>query len=75
MNYDEIVLGVGNSEHPANQEQEDLNGYGELAKELHKDKMRLYDEIFELHSKLNEIKYLCQSLSDNGLAILILNKI
>lgn len=77
MNYDEIVLGVGNSQHPANQkENNDPNGYEQLANDLHNEKMKLFTQVCELENKLNEIKELCEGMSEkNGLAILILNKL
>ena len=77
QNYDEIVLGVGNSQHPSNQrENNDPNGYEQLANDLHKEKMKLFTQVWELENKLNEIKELCEGMSDNnGLAILILNKL
>jgi len=75
-NYDEIVLGVGNSQHPANQKEIDINGYEELAHNLHKEKMKFLTELLKAENKLNEIKELCEGMSENnGLAILILNKL
>lgn len=76
QNYDEIVLGVENPNHPANQKETDVNGYEELAQKLHKEKMKFLTELLQLENKLNEIKQLCEAMSDNnGLAILILNKL
>lgn len=76
QNYDEIVLGVGNSQHPANQRETDVNGYEQLANDLHNEKMKILTEYLILENKLNEIKELCEGMSDNnGLAILILNKL
>jgi len=77
QNYDEIVLGVGNPLHPANQtENSDPNGYEQLANDLHNEKMKLLTKVWNLENKLNEIKALCEDMSENnGLAILILNKL
>jgi len=77
QNYDEIVLGVENPQHPANQtENNDPNGYEQLANDLHNEKMELLTKVWRLEDKLNEIKELCEGMSDNnGLAILILNKL
>lgn len=77
QNYDEIVLGVENSQHPSNQkENKDPNGYEQLANDLHNEKMKLLTKFWLLENKLNEIKELCEGMSDNnGLAILILNKL
>ncbi len=47
MNYDNLVLGVGNSSHPANQE--------ETEKELtHEEQME--NEILELESRINQMR-------------------
>jgi hypothetical protein len=47
MNYDNLILGVGNSSHPANQEETEL----ELT---HEEQME--NEILELESRINQMR-------------------
>lgn len=80
-NYDEIVLGVGNPLHPANQREQDteLTYEQSLLNQIEtlEEMLKNRNEIIQFRIKqLNEIKELCEGMSDNnGLAILILNKL
>jgi hypothetical protein len=75
MNYDHDVLGVGNSLHPANQvENNDPNGYEELANELFNEKMEWMKKAITLEVYIKEIKFLADGMyGDNGLATIISN--
>jgi len=75
MNYDEQVLGVGNSNHPANQvENNDPNGYEELANKLFNEKMEWMKKALTLEIYIKEIKFLADGMYDNnGLATIISN--
>ena len=80
MNYDEIVLGVQNPNHPANQKDEkELTYEQSLLNQIEtlEEMLKNRNEIIQFRIKqLNEIKELCEGMSDNnGLAILILNKL
>jgi hypothetical protein len=75
-NYDHDVLGVGNSLHPANQEETnyDPNGYEELANTLFNEKMEWMKKAMTLEIYIKEIKFLVDGSSDrNGLATIISN--
>jgi hypothetical protein len=74
-NYDHDVLGVGNSLHPANQvENNDPNGYEELANDLFNEKMDLMKRAMDAEFYLKEIKFLADGMKDtNGLATIISN--
>jgi hypothetical protein len=77
MDYDEMVLGVGNSLHPAN-EVTVLDDAVEQMSELEfaEWERNLYQKrYFDLVTKLKEIQFLCEGMDENGLSILILNKI
>jgi hypothetical protein len=75
MNYDEQVLGVGNSSHPANQEEivdNDPNGYEALSNKLFNEKMEWMEKAMTLEIYVKEIKFLADGMYDsNGLATLI----
>lgn len=75
MNYDEQVLGVGNSNHPANQvENNDPNGYEELANKQFNEKMEWMKKALTLEIYVKEIKFLADGMYDNnGLATIISN--
>jgi hypothetical protein len=75
MNYDHNVLGVGNSLHPANQvENNDPNGYEELANTLFNEKMEWMKKAITLEIYIKEIKFLADGMYDNnGLATIISN--
>lgn len=75
MNYDEQVLGVGNSSHPANQvENNDPNGYEELANKLFNEKNEWMKKALTLEIYVKEIKFLADGMYDsNGLATIISN--
>jgi hypothetical protein len=75
MNYDEQVLGVGNSNHPANQvENNDPNGYEELANKQFNEKMEWMKKALTLEIYIKEIKFLADGMYDNnGLATIISN--
>ena len=77
MNYDEQVLGVGNSSHPANQEEivdNDPNGYEALANKLFNEKMEWMAKAMTLQIYIKEIKFLADGMYDsNGLATIISN--
>ena len=75
-NYDEMVLGVGNSLHPANQEETnyDPNGYEALANTLFNEKMEWMKKAITLEIYIKEIKFLADGMYDNnGLATIISN--
>jgi len=75
MNYDEQVLGVGNSNHPANQvDNNDPNGYEELANKQFNEKMEWMKKALTLEIYIKEIKFLADGMYDNnGLATIISN--
>jgi hypothetical protein len=75
INYDNDVLGVGNSLHPANQvENNDPNGYEELANTLFNEKMEWMKKAITLEVYIKEIKFLADGMADrNGLATIISN--
>ncbi len=75
MNYDNDVLGVGNSLHPANQvENNDPNGYEQLANDLFNEKMEWMKKAITLEVYIKEIKFLADGMYDNnGLATIISN--
>jgi hypothetical protein len=76
MNYDHDVLGVGNSLHPANQEETnyDPNGYEALANTLFNEKMEWMKKAMTLEIYIKEIKFLADGMYDNnGLATIISN--
>ena len=77
MNYDEQVLGVGNSSHPANQEEivdNNPNGYEALANKLFNEKMEWMAKAMTLEIYVKEIKFLADGMYDsNGLATIISN--
>jgi hypothetical protein len=75
INYDNNVLGVGNSLHPANQvENNDPNGYEELANTLFNEKMEWMKKAITLEIYIKEIKFLADGMYDNnGLATIISN--
>lgn len=80
QNYDEIVLGVGNSQHPANQrDEQELTYEQSLLNQIEnlESMVDTRDRIIKFRmTQLNEIKELCEGMSErNGLAILILNKL
>jgi hypothetical protein len=74
-NYDNNVLGVGNSLHPANQvENNDPNGYEQLANDLFNEKMEWMKKAITLEIYIKEIKFLADGMYDNnGLATIISN--
>jgi hypothetical protein len=75
-NYDHNVLGVGNSLHPANQEETnyDPNGYEALANTLFNEKMEWMKKAMDAEFYLKQIKLLADGLKEtNGLAIIISN--
>ena len=73
-NYDEMVLGVGNSLHPANQIDSDPNGYEQLANELFNEKMAWMKKAMDAEFYLKQIKLLADGMSEtNGLATIISN--
>jgi hypothetical protein len=75
INYDHNVLGVGNSLHPANQvENNDPNGYEELANELFNEKMEWMKKAMDAEFYLKQIKLLADGMREtNGLATIISN--
>jgi hypothetical protein len=75
INYDHDVLGVGNSLHPANQvENNDPNGYEQLANTLFNEKMEWMKKAITLEVYIKEIKFLADGMYDNnGLATIISN--
>ena len=75
INYDNDVLGVGNSLHPANQvENNDPNGYEALANALFNEKMEWMKKAITLEVYIKEIKFLADGMYDNnGLATIISN--
>jgi hypothetical protein len=74
-NYDNDVIGVGNSLHPANQvENNDPNGYEQLADKLFNEKMEWMKKAITLEVYIKEIKFLADGMYDNnGLATIISN--
>jgi hypothetical protein len=75
INYDNDVIGVGNSLHPANQvENNDPNGYEQLANTLFNEKMEWMKKAMTLEIYIKEIKFLADGMYDNnGLATIISN--
>ena len=75
INYDNDVIGVGNSLHPANQvENNDPNGYEQLANTLFNEKMEWMKKAITLEIYIKEIKFLADGMYDNnGLATIISN--
>jgi hypothetical protein len=76
INYDNDVIGVGNSLHPANQEETnyDPNGYEQLANTLFNEKMEWMKKAITLEVYIKEIKFLADGMYDNnGLATIISN--
>ena len=75
INYDNDVIGVGNSLHPANQvENNDPNGYEQLANTLFNEKMEWMKKAITLEVYIKEIKFLADGMYDNnGLATIISN--
>jgi hypothetical protein len=75
MNYDDQVLGVGNSSHPANQvDNNDPNGYEQLANTLFNEKMEWMKKAITLEIYIKEIKFLADGMyENNGLATIISN--
>jgi hypothetical protein len=69
------MLGVGNSLHPANQvENNDPNGYEELANTLFNEKMEWMKKAITLEVYIKEIKFLADGMAEtNGLATIISN--
>jgi hypothetical protein len=69
------VIGVGNSLHPANQiENNDPNGYEQLANTLFNEKMEWMKKAITLEVYIKEIKFLADGMYDNnGLATIISN--
>jgi hypothetical protein len=74
MNYDQMIIGVGNSSHPANYTDQEYEAMTEL-EFCEYDRNKYQQRSFELSIKLNDIKELCESMEQNGLAVLILNKL
>jgi len=74
MNYDHMIIGVGNSSHPANYTDEQIEKMTDL-EYCEYERNRYQKRAFDLSNKLNEIKELCEQMQDNGLAVLILNKL
>ena len=73
-NYDEMVLGVGNSLHPANQVNKNVDCYEELANELFNEKMEWMKKAMDAEFYLLQIKLLADGMKDtNGLATIISN--
>jgi len=74
MNYDDQVLGVGNSSHPANQVDNNVDCYEELANTLFNEKMEWMKKAITLEVYIKEIKFLADGMYDNnGLATIISN--
>ncbi len=70
-NYDHDVLGVGNSLHPANYTDEQIEQMTELQfAEYERNKYQ--KQLYDLTTYLKEI---CGRDSENGLAVLIMNKL
>ena len=74
MNYDTMIIGVGNSSHLANYTDEQIEKMTDLEYSDY-ERNRYQKRAFDLSNKLNEIKELCEQMQDNGLAVLILNKL
>lgn len=73
-NYDEMVLGVGNSLHPANQVDNNVDCYEQLANELFNEKMEWMKKAMDAEFYLKQIKLLADGRKDtNGLATIISN--
>lgn len=73
-NYDNDVLGVGNSLHPANQVGRIDNGYEQLANDLFNEKMDWMKKAMDAEFYLKQIKFLADEMQDrNGLATIISN--
>ena len=73
-NYDEMVLGVGNSLHPANQDDNNVDCYEELANELFNEKMEWMKKAMDAEFYLKQIKLLADGMAEtNGLATIISN--
>jgi len=73
-NYDNDVLGVGNSLHPANQVDNNVDCYEELANELFNEKMEWMKKAMDAEFYLKQIKLLADGMKDtNGLATIISN--
>ena len=73
-NYDEMVLGVGNSLHPANQVDNNVDCYEQLANELFNEKMEWMKKAMDAEFYLKQIKLLADGMKDtNGLATIISN--
>ena len=73
-NYDEMVLGVGNSLHPANQVDNNVDCYEELANELFNEKMEWMKKAMDAEFYLKQIKLLADGMAEtNGLATIISN--
>lgn len=74
---DHFVLGVGNSSHPANEQEVNdnyPNGYEELADKLFNEKMEWMAKAMTLEIYVKEIKFLADGMYDNnGLATIISN--
>ena len=74
MNYDNDVLGVGNSLHPANQVDNNVDCYEELANELFNEKMEWMKKAMDAEFYLKQIKLLADGMAEtNGLATIISN--
>ena len=73
-NYDHDVLGVGNSLHPANQVDNNVDCYEQLANELFNEKMEWMKKAMDAEFYLKQIKLLADGMREtNGLAIIISN--
>lgn len=70
-NFDNDVLGVGNSNHPANYTDEQIEKMTDL-EYLEYERNKYQKELHELKTYLKSI---CGKDSKNGLAVLILNKL
>ena len=74
MNYDNDLLGVGNSLHPANQVDNNVDCYEELANELFNEKMEWMKKAMDAEFYLKQIKLLADGMAEtNGLATIISN--
>jgi hypothetical protein len=69
-----MIIGVGNSSHLANYTDEQIEKMTDLEYSDY-ERNRYQKRAFDLSNKLNEIKELCEQMQDNGLAVLILNKL
>jgi hypothetical protein len=73
-NYDNDVLGVGNSLHPANQVDNNVDCYEQLANELFNEKMEWMKKAMDAEFYLKQIKLLADGMREtNGLATIISN--